>query len=212
MLTTCDGSRGLQRRQERAQAPDAAEVVRPHDLLDALRLRREEVAARTDSRVVDEQLDRGMPLAHARGRGVHGLAVGDVARLGLAADLAGELPQLFLAPREQDAMPAVGGEPPCDRGSDAARGAGDYRNGYEQTRTVRLAEKVRPPASRTVACSTCLPLRAPFVLPVLRVQALETGLDRPQLLLPVEERDRGDLLRRARDDEQALGLRGARVA
>jgi len=66
-----------------------------------------------------------MAFADARCDGVDRVAVGDITRLGLAADLVCKLPQLLLAPREENAVPAVCGEPPRDSGADAARGAGD---------------------------------------------------------------------------------------
>ena len=51
-----------------------------------------------------------MPLEDAYGHLLHLSAVGDVADLGLAADLCRERLQPLLSPREQDAVPAA----PCE--------------------------------------------------------------------------------------------------
>ena len=69
-----------------------------------------------------------MPLEHARGDGLDGGAVGDVARLGLAAELLGERLEAVGASREQDAEVAAGREQARDLGADARRGARDDRD------------------------------------------------------------------------------------
>src|SRR4051794_24776331 len=84
------GSSGLERREERTQAPDAPEIVRPHDILDRRRIALEEARAARDAGVVREQRDRGMSLEDSPGGLVDGVSVGDVAHLGLSADLIGK--------------------------------------------------------------------------------------------------------------------------
>ena len=59
------------------------------------------------------------------GGGLDLLAVADVADLELAAELARELPQPSLPPREQHAQPAARGERAGDLRADAARSSGD---------------------------------------------------------------------------------------
>ncbi len=51
-----------------------------------------------------------MPLENARGYCLDCRAIGDVARLGFAAELLGQLAQAVGAPREEDAAIAAGGE------------------------------------------------------------------------------------------------------
>ena len=150
------GRRRLERGQERAQAPHRAEVVRPDHVLDPLRVAVEEVRARGNPRVVDEQRDARMALAHARSDLLDRRAVGDVADLVLVA----ELPQPLFAPRERDAMPAVRRQQASRGRADAGGRAGDDR--YLHTRTVRLAVAARPAESRIVARTVCLPFFAVF--------------------------------------------------
>ncbi len=87
MLTTCEGRPPRDPAGTRAAHQTRAEVVRPHDGLDPLRLEREEVAAPGHAGVVDEQVDPRVPLEHASGDALHRLAVADVAELELAAEL-----------------------------------------------------------------------------------------------------------------------------
>ncbi len=97
------------------------------------------------------------------------LAVGDVANLVLASDLVREPAQRVLPSAQQDARPALVGEPSREGGSDpgsAARDDGDARLAYLQTRTRRLAATRRPPRVVTTARSTWRPrlaLRAAHV-------------------------------------------------
>ena len=122
------GGRGrLERRQEGAQAPDAAEVVRARHLLDPLRVGAQEAAPAGNARVVDEQLDLRVPLDDRGGRALDRLAIADVAELLLGADLLGERPQPLLAARDQHALPAAARAAPRDRRPDPARAAGDDR-------------------------------------------------------------------------------------
>ena len=109
MLTTSDGAAGLEPGQERAQAPDAAEVVRPHHVLDRGSPSRKLVRA-GNAGVVHEQVNARMALEDARGHALDRLPVGDVAHLVLAADLLGERPQPILASGEQHAVPAAARE------------------------------------------------------------------------------------------------------
>ena len=69
-----------------------------------------------------------MPLEHARGDGLDGGAVGDVAGLGLAAELLRERLEAIGAAGEQDAEVAAGREQAGDLGADARRGARDDRD------------------------------------------------------------------------------------
>src|SRR5262249_57040998 len=80
-------SLGEQAGQERAQAPDAAEVVHAGDELDPLRVPVDETRPRGNACVVDEQPDPGMAFEHRGGDAVDGFTVADVADLRLAADL-----------------------------------------------------------------------------------------------------------------------------
>ena len=152
------GSAGLERRQERPQAPDRAEVVRPNELFDLLRLEVEEAASTRNARVVDEQADRRMPLAHGRRDPLDFDAVGDVAGLVLGSDLPGDFAQTLLAPREQNQPPAAPGERSRDRGSDPARAAGDDGDlcSYRQTLTLRRA-CAEPRRETTTTRSLCGP-------------------------------------------------------
>ena len=124
-LTTSAGRGGLEAGQERAQAPDAAEVVRADDGLDRLRRGVEEARPRRDARVVHEQVHERMPLEHAGRGGLDRGAVGDVAQLVLAAGLLGERAQRLLAPCEQHAVPAAPGELPGQLRADPGRGPRD---------------------------------------------------------------------------------------
>ena len=121
--------RGLEPRQERAQAPDAAEVVGAHHLLDPVDVGRDEVAAARDARVVDEQL-HARDGARAPPPATRSTAspVGDVADLGLAAELGRERLDPVAPAGEQDREPAVAREPPRERLADPRRGAGDHRD------------------------------------------------------------------------------------
>ena len=125
MLTTSDGAAARQARQEGAEHPDAAEVVDPDQPLDHLGVAVEEARPSRDPRVVDEHVDPRVPLEHARGDGLDGGAVGDIARLRLAAQLLGERLEAVGASREQDAEVAARREQARDLGADARRGARD---------------------------------------------------------------------------------------
>ncbi len=93
-----------------------------------LRLDLEEVASRRYACVVHEHVDGGMALEHARGHGLDLLAIGHVAELPLAADLAGDRLQPVLATCEQDAVPAATRELARRCLSDPRRGSRD--DGY----------------------------------------------------------------------------------
>src|SRR5207247_11096265 len=106
---------GLERREEGAEAPDAAEVVRPHELDEALGLDVEEAVPARDAGAADEHRNPRMPLAHHRSDALDGLPVADVAELVLAPELLGERAQPVLAPGEEDAEVAARGEGAGDR-------------------------------------------------------------------------------------------------
>ena len=99
--------------QERAQAPDAAEVVRRASPPRSASGRASKKLARAgDAGVVDEQLrSAGCRSSTRAAVALDRLAVGDVADLVLAAELLRERAQPLLAPREQHAVPAARGEP-----------------------------------------------------------------------------------------------------
>ena len=126
-FTTSEGAAASSARQEGAQAPDAAEVVRARHLLDPLRREAQEAAAARDAGVVDEQRDAGVALHDRGGRPLDRLAVADVAELPLGAELLGERPQALFAARDQDAVPAAPAQGSRHRGPDPARAAGDDR-------------------------------------------------------------------------------------
>ena len=98
-------SRRPQSRLERAQAPDAPEVVHRQHLLDALGIDVEVAPAGRDPGVVHEERDGGMPLEDPRRDRVHRLAIGHVADLPLRAELPRHGRQAVLPPREQDRAP-----------------------------------------------------------------------------------------------------------
>jgi hypothetical protein len=72
-----------------------------------------------------------VPLEHPRCGTFDGGAVGDVAELVLAADLAGERAQPLFAPREQDAVPAAWAEEAYELGADPRRRTGDDGDAQE---------------------------------------------------------------------------------
>ena len=113
--------------EKRPQAPHSSQVVHVDDLLDELGLDLEKAPTRGHPRVVHEQPDRRMPLEDPRRDLVHLLAVGHVAELPLAADLARDLPETILATSEQHAVPTSACELPRRRLPDPGRGAGDHR-------------------------------------------------------------------------------------
>ena len=112
------GGGGAEAGQERAQAPQAAEVVHVHRPLDALRVDVEEAAAGRDAGVVHEQVDRRMTLEDSRGDRVDLLPVGHVADLPFAADLPGERLEQLLPACQEDAVPAAAVERTRGRLSD----------------------------------------------------------------------------------------------
>ena len=112
-----------------------------------------------------------VPLEDACGYPLDRLAVGDVADLELAAELACERLEPLAAPGEQDAVASPRRERPRRRLADPARGAGDdgdARRRQRQTRTTRCASAFRPLASVTIARSR----RAPFGVPAVRQTAV----------------------------------------
>ena len=68
----------------------------------------------------------GVPFEHPRGDLVDLCPVGDVARLPLASDLAGDPLEVVRAPSEEDAAPALAGERACDRLADPRGGSRDH--------------------------------------------------------------------------------------
>ena len=142
--------RRLQRRQERPQAPDRAEVVRPRHLLDPCRIELEEAAAARDARVVDEQLHGEVAAADRLCSPFHRVSVTDVADLPLGAELPGDCSQPRLATRDQHAAPAGLGQLAGDCGSDSARAPGDDRY-RRHTRTGRPPTARAPRRSVTTA-------------------------------------------------------------
>jgi hypothetical protein len=78
----------------------------------------------------------GVPLTDARCGRLDLGAVGDVADLGLGAELGGDPLQPLGAAREQDAAPAALAQEPCGRGPDPARPSGD--DGDANSRNSRL--------------------------------------------------------------------------
>jgi hypothetical protein len=109
----------VEARRERAQAPDATEVVHARHALDELRVDVQEAAARGDTCIVDEQPDFGMPLEHPSRHVIDLCSVGDVADLPLAADLGGDPLELVGAPCEQHAAPVAPCQLPRRRLADA---------------------------------------------------------------------------------------------
>ena len=77
-----------------------------------------------------------MPLADPRRGRLDLGAVGDVADLGLGADLGGDPLQPLGAAREEDAAPAALGQEPRGGGADPARPSGD--DGDANSRNSRL--------------------------------------------------------------------------
>ena len=96
-LTTSDGAAASSAGRKARRHQIAAEVVRPRHLLDPLGRRRAGSRPARDPRVVDEQADLRMALADGGREPLDGLAVADVARLPLRAELLGERPQALLA-------------------------------------------------------------------------------------------------------------------
>ena len=96
--------------EQAPRQPDAAEVVDARDLLDEVEVDVRKLPAGGHAGVVDERVDRRVPLEDARGERLDGRAVADVAQLGLAAGLLGQRAQPVLAARDEDAVPAPGRE------------------------------------------------------------------------------------------------------
>src|SRR4029453_14041317 len=95
------------------------------DLLGLLRLELEKAASARETRVVHEEPDRGMSLRDPGGDLVHLRAVGDVARLGLRADLCRHLLEPLGSAGDEAAVPASRGEKAGGRSSDSARSSRD---------------------------------------------------------------------------------------
>jgi hypothetical protein len=151
----------LERAEERAQAPHAAEVVRPQHLLEPVGLDFGERLPAGDACVVRQQRDSGMPRDDRVRRALDSGAVGDVTGLVLAADFVDQRAQTVAAPCQEDAVPPVARETARERLADAARGTGDDGDATQrQTRTVRSARAARPRTSRTIDDSRCLPFVA----------------------------------------------------
>src|SRR5581483_7571509 len=111
--------------QQRAEAPDASQVVDAHHVLDHNRVAVEEAGARGDAGVVDEQAGARVTLEDPRAHRLDRLTVADVAYLDLSAYLAGKRAQPVLATRDEHAQPAFAGEAARNLGSDARRRSGD---------------------------------------------------------------------------------------
>jgi hypothetical protein len=137
------GRPALEEGQERAQAPDAAEVVHVGHRLDPLGRELEEAAAGRDPRVVHEELDGRVPLADAPRHLVDLRAVTDVADLRFRAELARDPLEALAPPGEQHAAPSVSGEPAREGGPDAARPARDDGDAHVRVRSRRHRAKVR---------------------------------------------------------------------
>ena len=119
------------------------------------------------------------------GHRVDRLAVADVARLVLGAELRGDARQPLRASRNEDALPAARRQQPRERGADAARTAGDDRDPQrQQTRTRRRASASRPAVSETIAVSSCGPFFAPPVRQIARKIPSSDFLTRATCRLP----------------------------
>ena len=97
--------------------------------------------------VVDEQVERGMAVAHCGGQPFHRHAVRNVARLDFrVSDFLGQSVQPRCPARNEDAAPAVSCECARGRGADAARRARDDRDAVYglQTRMPRVADRRFP--------------------------------------------------------------------
>lgn len=86
------------------------------------------------------------------------IALGDVTDLVLGLQVVREGEEAVLPSSEEYDQGAASGESPRDRFADPARSAGD--DSYRQTRTCRVAARVRPLASRATARSRCFPVEA----------------------------------------------------
>ena len=124
-LTTSEGRAASSSGRKARTAPDTAEVDGVDDLLGLLGLELEEAAPAGEARVVHEEPDRRMPLCDPGGDFVHLRAVGDVARLGLRADLGRHLLEPLGSAGDEHAVPASRGEKAGGRGSDSARPSRD---------------------------------------------------------------------------------------
>ena len=127
------GSAGFEQWEECPRAPDAPQVDRVHDLLGLLGREFEKSAPSGEPRVVDEE-PHGLVTLPDPGRHRIDLgAVGDVANLGLCAELRGGLFELLRSAGQEDAMPAAGGEGARGRSADPARSPGDDGHGHPTT-------------------------------------------------------------------------------
>src|SRR5205085_8622338 len=157
-------ARSLERGQERAQAPDGAEVVDADEPLEAVGVDRREARAARYAGVVDEEVDPGVPRANALRRLLDRAPLADVAALELTAQLAGERAEPFFAARDEHAEPVASCERTGDRLADPAGSAGDDRDASQrQMRTGRVAARRLPLASVATARRTCLPFVAPRI-------------------------------------------------
>jgi hypothetical protein len=110
-LTTSEGAPASSSGRN-APEPDAAQVVRGDHLLDPLRRQVDEAAPGRDARVRDEQVYGRVALADPRRGRLQLRPVGDVADVGLGADLRCGSLQPLGAARQEDAAPAALGQQP----------------------------------------------------------------------------------------------------
>ena len=111
---------------ERTRAPDATEVVDLRDPFDQLGVDGEERSSRGHSGVVDEEVDRGVSLEHARGERVDRDAIADVAEPPTRSRTRPRARSSRSIPAgDQHAVPTPFGEQPRRRLPDPGRRSGD---------------------------------------------------------------------------------------
>ena len=90
-----------------------------------------------------------MPFEDACGQSLDGLAVTDVAHLGLATGLLGQRAQPVCAAGDEHAVPPTGGEQARGRLPDSGRCAGDHRNPLHGGNVTQMsgAQSVSPQAT-----------------------------------------------------------------
>jgi hypothetical protein len=120
----------FEERQEGEQGPDRAKVVRAGDPLDLVRRALEEAFTRREARVVDEEEDLFVALGDPRCGVVHLPTVGDVALLGLGAELLCYAREPLRVSGEQDATPASLRQDARGCCADPARSTGDHCDGH----------------------------------------------------------------------------------